>query len=105
MSVNGDLLNSIISSISNRSVSISNKDIWQPKQPAKEVVATINFSSSFSSILLVLFKDVCTFWFKKSYLRSPKGFSLAIPFTRMAPTGHIFIACKTSLSLNLRSSL
>src|SRR6185369_589933 len=43
MSVSGERSNSISSSSVNRRSSMSRKDMWQPKQPASEVVATLSF--------------------------------------------------------------
>src|SRR5574343_294111 len=43
MSVSGERSNSMCSSNVNSRSSMSRKDIWQPKQPASEVVATLSF--------------------------------------------------------------
>src|SRR5271169_2718195 len=51
MSVSGERSNSTRSSSGNRRSSISRNDMWQPKQPASEVVARRNF---FFSVMLRL---------------------------------------------------
>ena len=43
MSVSGERSNSISSSSANSRSSMSRNDMWQPKQPASEVVATLSF--------------------------------------------------------------
>src|SRR6185369_5542434 len=43
MSVSGERSNSMCSSSVNSRSSMSRKDMWQPKQPASEVVATFSF--------------------------------------------------------------
>src|SRR5574343_1875988 len=43
MSVSGERSNSMCSSSVNKRSSMSRKDMWQPKQPASEVVATFSF--------------------------------------------------------------
>src|SRR5574343_702341 len=43
MSVSGERSNSMCSSSVNSRSSMSRKDMWQPKQPASEVVATLSF--------------------------------------------------------------
>src|SRR5574343_291175 len=52
MSVSGERSNSMCSSRVNKRSSISRKDMWQPKQPASEVVATFSFFLALMSLAL-----------------------------------------------------
>src|SRR5574343_1505388 len=52
MSVSGERSNSMCSSSVNSRSSMSRKDMWQPKQPASEVVATLSFFLAVMSLAL-----------------------------------------------------
>ncbi len=103
ISVKGDLLNDTNSTMSNISVSISSIDIWHPKHPARDTVATVFFSKLMSLGFVRMFRLKCSWEDCKSNARSPKGWVKLFPLTIIAPVGQIRIAFSASASESLAS--
>ena len=102
MSSIGDLLNSTRSMSCRIRSSMSRMDMWQPKQPASDAVATTGLliicPPSFRIFSISLPMGAL------SYLRLPMGTANPISFFRMAPTGHWSMAfCAWSSDISPRA--